>query len=199
MKKWIGLLLVAACAYYFMKDTAEIKNLHNPGTAVVAFGDSLTAGYGAPKGSAYPAVLAAKLGREVINLGMSGETAAHAPSRLPEVLAQNPHMVLIEFGANDFMQNRRMEDALAAVAEIVDAVQQAGAVAVIVDTGAPGMGHYSRAYKKLAEEKGAIFVPGILEGIFNKRQYKSDMVHPNAAGYEIVAERVYERIKPYLK
>ncbi|WP_428080534.1 GDSL-type esterase/lipase family protein [Candidatus Avelusimicrobium alvi] len=199
MKKWIGLLLVAACAYYFMKDTAEIKNLHNPGTAVVAFGDSLTAGYGAPKGSAYPAVLAAKLGREVVNLGMSGETAAHAPSRLPEVLAQNPHMVLIEFGANDFMQNRRMEDALAAVAEIVDAVQQAGAVAVIVDTGAPGMGHYSRAYKKLAEEKGAVFVPGILEGIFNKRQYKSDMVHPNAAGYEIVAERVYERIKPYLK
>lgn len=199
MKKWIGLLLVAACAYYFMKDTAEIKNLHNPGTAVVAFGDSLTAGYGAPKGSAYPAVLAAKLGREVVNLGMSGETAAHAPSCLPEVLAQNPHMVLIEFGANDFMQNRRMEDALAAVAEIVDAVQQAGAVAVIVDTGAPGMGHYSRAYKKLAEEKGAIFVPGILEGIFNKRQYKSDMVHPNAAGYEIVAERVYERIKPYLK
>ncbi|WP_428078120.1 GDSL-type esterase/lipase family protein [Candidatus Avelusimicrobium alvi] len=199
MKKWIGLLLVAACAYYFMKDTAEIKNLHNPGTAVVAFGDSLTAGYGAPRGSAYPAVLAAKLGREVVNLGMSGETAAHAPSRLPEVLAQNPHMVLIEFGANDFMQNRRMEDALAAVAEIVDAVQQAGAVAVIVDTGAPGMGHYSRAYKKLAEEKGAVFVPGILEGIFNKRQYKSDMVHPNAAGYEIVAERVYERIKPYLK
>ena len=199
MKKWIGLLLVAACAYYFMKDTAEIKNLHNPGTAVVAFGDSLTAGYGAPKGSAYPAVLAAKLGREVVNLGMSGETAAHAPSRLPEVLAQNPHMVLIEFGANDFMQNRRMEDALAAVAEIVDAVQQAGAVAAIVDTGAPGMGHYSRAYKKLAEEKGAVFVPGILEGIFNKRQYKSDMVHPNAAGYEIVAERVYERIKPYLK
>lgn len=199
MKKWIGLLLVAACAYYFMKDTAEIKNLHNPGTAVVAFGDSLTAGYGAPRGSAYPAVLAAKLGREVVNLGMSGETAAHAPSRLPEVLAQNPHMVLIEFGANDFMQNRRMEDALAAVTEIVDAVQQAGAVAVIVDTGAPGMGHYSRAYKKLAEEKGAVFVPGILEGIFNKRQYKSDMVHPNAAGYEIVAERVYERIKPYLK
>lgn len=199
MKKWIGLLLVAACAYYFMKDTAEIKNLHNPGTAVVAFGDSLTAGYGAPRGSAYPAVLAAKLEREVVNLGMSGETAAHAPSRLPEVLAQNPHMVLIEFGANDFMQNRRMEDALAAVAEIVDAVQQAGAVAVIVDTGAPGMGHYSRAYKKLAEEKGAVFVPGILEGIFNKRQYKSDMVHPNAAGYEIVAERVYERIKPYLK
>ena len=68
MKKWIGLLLVAACAYYFMKDTAEIKNLHNPGTAVVAFGDSLTAGYGAPKGSAYPAVLAAKLGREVISM-----------------------------------------------------------------------------------------------------------------------------------
>ena len=108
-------------------------------------------------------------------------------------------MVLIEFGANDYMQNRRLEDAVAAVRQIVEEVQRAGAIAVVIDTGGPGMGHYSRAYKKLAKEKEAIFVPGILAGIFNKRQYKSDMVHPNAAGYEIVAERVYKEIKPYLK
>ena len=108
-------------------------------------------------------------------------------------------MVLIEFGGNDYMRNMRMEDAAAAVEQIVDAVQAAGAVAVVVDIGGPGMGHYTRAYKKLAQEKGAVFVPGILQGIFNQKQYKSDMVHPNAAGYEIVAERVYEKIKPYVK
>ena len=199
MKKWIGLLLAAAAVYYFMKDTPEIKNLGNPGVAIVAFGDSLTAGHGAPKGSAYPDFLAKKLGRPVVNLGLSGETAEHAPSRLPEVLAQNPYMVLIEFGGNDYMRNMRMEDAAAAVEQIVDAVQAAGAVAVVVDIGGPGMGHYTRAYKKLAQKKGAVFVPGILQGIFNQKQYKSDMVHPNAAGYEIVAERVYEKIKPYVK
>ena len=199
MKKWIWILIAVAGVYYFLRDTVEIKNVDNSGTAIVAFGDSLTAGYGAPKGSSYPDFLARKLGRDVVNLGLSGETAVHAPSRLPEVLAQNPYMVLIEFGGNDYMRNMRMEEAASAVAQIVDAVQAAGAIAVVVDIGGPGMGHYTRAYKKLAQEKGAVFVPGILKGIFNKKEYKSDMVHPNAAGYKIVAGRVYEEIKPYVK
>lgn len=199
MKKWIILLCVAAGVYYFMRTPVEIKNVGNSGTAIVAFGDSLTAGYGAAKGSSYPDFLSRKLGQEVINLGLSGETAAHAPKRLPEVLSHNPYMVLIEFGGNDYMQTRSREAAVQAVAEIVDAVQQAGAVAVVVDIGGPGMGEYTKAYKKMAQEKQAVFVPGILQGIFSKRQYKSDMVHPNAAGYEIVAGRVYEAIEPYLK
>ncbi len=199
MKKGIGVLLLALCVFYFMRDTTEIKNLHNSGENIVAFGDSLTAGYGAPQGASYPDRLAEKLGRPVINLGLSGETAVHAPSRLPEVLAQTPHMVLIEFGANDHIQGLSQPAAVSAVSQIVDAVQQAGAVAVIVDTGGPGMGQYSKDYKKLAKEKGAIFVPGILKGIFNNAKYKSDLIHPNAAGYQIVADRVYEVINPYLK
>lgn len=199
MKKWILLAALAACAWYFMKSSPEIKNLHNPHTAVVAFGDSLTAGYGARRGASYPDVLSQKLGRPVVNLGLSGDTAVNAPSRLPDVLAQNPHMVLIEFGANDFMRSLSREEAVRAVAQVVDAVQNAGAVAVIVDTGGPGMGEYTKAYEKLAREKGAVFVPGILKGIFHDRRYKSDMVHPNEAGYEKVAEKVYKEIKPYLK
>lgn len=199
MKKWILLAALAACAWYFMRISPEIKNLHNPQTAVVAFGDSLTAGYGSRKGASYPDVLAQKLGRPVVNLGLSGDTAVNAPNRLPDVLAQNPHMVLIEFGANDFMRSLSCEDAVRAVAQVVDAVQNAGAVAVIVDTGGPGMGEYTKAYEKLAKEKQAVFVPGILKGIFHDRRYKSDMVHPNEAGYEKVAEKVYKEIKPYLK
>lgn len=199
MKKWILLAALAACAWYFMRISPAIKNLHNPHTAVVAFGDSLTAGYGAPKGASYPDVLSQKLGRPVVNLGLSGDTAVNAPNRLPDVLAHNPHMVLIEFGANDFMRSLSREEAVRAVAQVVDAVQNAGAVAVIVDTGGPGMGEYTKAYEKLAQEKGAVFVPGIVKGIFHDRRYKSDMIHPNAAGYEKVAEKVYKEIKPYLK
>lgn len=191
--------MLAACAWYFMKSSPEIKNLHNPHAAIVAFGDSLTAGYGAPKGASYPDVLAQKLGRPVVNLGLSGDTAVNAPNRLPAVLAHNPHMVLIEFGANDYMRGMSREEAVRAVAQMVDAVQNAGAVAVIVDTGGPGMEEYTKAYKKLAEEKGAVFVPAILKGIFRDRRYKSDMIHPNAAGYEKVAEKVYKEIRPYLK
>lgn len=200
MKKWIILLgAVGLGLYLFMDKSPRIKNINNDGTSIVAFGDSLTAGYGAARGSSYPDVLAQKVNMPVVNLGLSGETAAHAPTRLPEVLAQNPYMVLIEFGANDFMQRRDQEKAWKAVAQIVDSVQESGAIAVIVDTGGPGMGAYTQAYEKMAQKKQAVFVPGILKDIFNKRQFKSDSVHPNSAGYAVVAEHVYEHIKPYLK
>lgn len=178
---------------------SEIKNAGKPVHVIVAFGDSLTAGYGAgSKESAYPAVLAKLTGKTVINEGVSGETAADAPKRIQAVLAHQPQMVLIEFGANDFMRSMSREQAVSAVASIVDAVQAAGAVAVIVDTGGPGMGAYSRAYKQLANEKKALFVSGILTPVFHKRGYMSDMVHPNAKGYEIVASHVAKQISAYL-
>lgn len=199
MQKWIIGLLLAAGLFYLFKGKEKIKNFPNSNPTIVAFGDSLTAGYGAGKDHSYPAYLSELLGRPVVNLGLSGELAVHAPERLPDVLAARPQMVLIEFGANDFMQQRSRESAVAAVAQVVDAVQNAGAIAVIVDTGGPGMDDYTRAYQKLAREKQALFVPSILKGIFNKKALKSDIIHPNAAGYKLVAEKVHKIIKPYVR
>ncbi len=185
--------------FYFLREgKTEIKNFPNSRRSIVAFGDSLTAGYGAPAGTSYPDVLAKKINRPVVNLGVSGETAAAAPARLQEVLDERPYMVLIEFGANDHMRQQSRQAAINAVAQIVDEVQRSGAIAVIVDTGGPGMGEYTKAYKQMAKEKGALFVPGILKGIFYKPSLKSDQVHPNAQGYAKVADRVYKVIKNYL-
>lgn len=199
MKKWLIIIFLGLITFYMLGNKKKIKNFPNSNITIVAFGDSLTAGYGAPQGSSYPAYLAQLLGRPVVNLGLSGELAVHAPERLPEVLAQQPYMVLIEFGANDFMQQRSTQAAVSAVERIVDEVQKAGAIAVIIDTGGPGMGDYTKAYQKIAKEKQAVFVPGILRGIFTKRNLKSDSVHPNKEGYKIVADKIYKEIKPYLK
>lgn len=185
--------------WYVWPGKPEIKNAGKPVQTIAAFGDSLTAGYGAGgQTNSYPAVLARLTGKTVVNLGLSGDTAVHAPARLPEVLSAQADMVLIEFGGNDRIRGGSLQEAAAAVRQIVDAVQAAGAIAVVVDTGGPQMGAYTAAYKKIAKEKQAVFVPGILQGIFNKRSLKSDMIHPNAAGYEIIARRVYKVIKPYL-
>lgn len=189
---------MAGLFYFLRGGKTDIKNFPNPNRAVVAFGDSLTAGYGAPAGSSYPDVLAQKTSRPVVNLGVSGETAAQAPARIDQVLRERPYMVLIEFGANDHMRQQSRQAALNAVARIVDEVQAAGAIAVIVDTGGPGMGEYTKAYKQMAKEKGALFVPGIIKGIFYKPSLKSDQVHPNAQGYALVADKVHKVIKDYL-
>ena len=199
MKLWILGLIGLGIIWYMWGHKPAIKNANRPVQKIVAFGDSLTAGYGAGGVSnSYPSVLERLSGKQIINLGLSGDTAVNAPTRLTQVLAENPDMVLIEFGANDRIRNLGHEGAARAVAQIVDEVQAAGAIAVIVDTGGPQMGAYTAAYKKIAKEKQAVFVPGILRGIFSKRELKSDIIHPNAAGYKIVAERVYKVIKPYL-
>lgn len=197
MKKWLIVALILGGIWYMWPSKPVIKNLERPIYRIVAFGDSLTAGYGG-NGVSYPAELARLSGKEVINMGLSGETAVHAPERLAEVLSANPDMVLIEFGANDHMRSLSTGAAISAVAQLVDGVQQAGAVAVIVDTGGPGMQQYTEGYKKLAEEKQAIFIPGIITDIFYKRALKSDAVHPNAEGYKRVAAHVYKYLKPYL-
>ncbi len=199
MKKiLIAVVCVMGLFYIWKGKKPEIKNFPNSNLAVVAFGDSLTAGYGAPAGQSYPDFLAQKISRPVVNLGLSGDTAANAPTRLPAVLEQRPYMVLIEFGANDRIRQLSHTAAVNAVARIVDEVQAAGAIAVIVDTGGPGMGEYTRAYKKIAQEKGALFVPGIMKGIFFKPSLKSDQIHPNAQGYAKIADKVHKVIKNYL-
>ncbi len=191
--------MAIVAAWFLLGGKTEIKNLGNSGQTVVAFGDSLTAGYGAGKDKAYPAVLGRMINRPVVNLGLSGDTAANAPARLPQVLQANPYMVLIEFGGNDFMRSVPFDQTEQAIRQIVDEVQSAGAVAVLVDTGGyPGMSRYTKLYKQIAKEKQALFVPGILDGIFGKSKYKADPIHPNAAGYEIVAQKVHKAIKPYL-
>ena len=96
------------------------------------------------------------------------------------------------------MRQQSRQAAINAVAQIVDEVQNFGAIAVIVDTGGPGMGKYTKAYKQLAKDKGALFVPGIIKGIFYKPSLKSDQVHPNEKGYALVAEKVHKVIKDYL-
>lgn len=201
MRKWLWIGIVVCVGIWWMwpPRTVEIKNVKNAGYTLVAFGDSLTYGYGAARDDSYPAVLARSLNRPVINLGKNGETAQGAAPRIAQALAENPYMVLLEFGGNDFMKGVSFEQTLHSMEQMVDAVQAAGAVAVIVDTGGYyGMQKYSKAYKKIAREKGAVFVPGILDGIFNKSAYKADQIHPNAAGYAVVAERVEKAIKPYL-
>lgn len=195
---WV-LIIIFAAGWFLFGGKTEIKNLGNSGQTVVAFGDSLSAGYGAGKDNSYPAVLGRMINRPVVNLGLSGDTAANAPARLPQVLQANPYMVLIEFGGNDYMRSVPFEETERAIRQIVDEVQAAGAIAVLVDTGGyPGMSRYTKLYKQIAKEKQALFVPGILDGIFGKSKYKADPIHPNAAGYEIVAQKVHKAIKPYL-
>src|SRR5437763_16370406 len=83
---------------------AKVRNLDSRGANVFAFGDSLTAGYGAQAGQDYPSRLSALLGEPVLNAGVSGDTTESALARLDDaVLTRDPRIVIVGLGGNDFL------------------------------------------------------------------------------------------------
>ncbi len=179
----------------------EIKNIDSRGTNIICFGDSLTFGYGAGPGEDYPSALAKLIDTAVINAGIDGDTASEALQRLkPDALDRDPLLVIIEFGGNDFLRKIPKEVTINNIKEMVERVQAKGAMVALVDISA-GMflKEYRLAFYNLAREKGAIFIPSILSGIITNPSMKSDFLHPNGAGYRMIAQRIHREIIPYLK
>ncbi|MDR1683911.1 MAG: GDSL-type esterase/lipase family protein [Elusimicrobiota bacterium] len=174
-------------------------NQGNSGREIIAFGDSITDGHGVADGQDYPSLLTAKTGKRVINLGVSGDTMAQGRARMREIAGYRPYMVLIEFGGNDAIRSRPFTQTEESLTAIIDYVQSLGAIAVVVDTGGNfKMNPYSKMFKRIAKEKRALFVPAIMDGIFYKPALKSDAIHPNAAGHQKIADKIYKHIKDYL-
>ena len=166
------------------------------GDAILAVGDSLTAGFGAPKGADYPAQLAQILGRKVINGGVSGDTSAQALARLPDLLAQKPKLVVVSIGGNDFLQRQPESGTRENIRKMVADIRATGVAAVLVaiphfTTGALlGMVSEHPLYAELADELDVPLLKGAWADILGDKDLKSDAVHANAAEYRLFAEQL---------
>lgn len=170
----------------------RIVNLESSGSGVIAFGDSLTAGYGASEGEAWPARLGQRLGTEVVNAGVSGDTTDSAMLRLDaDVLARNPRVVIVGLGGNDFLRSNPMAGTEANLRAIVKKIQGRGAMVVLLGFQFPSLtANYAKMYERVADEEGCLLIPDLLDGILGDAKLKSDEIHPNAAGYALMAERI---------
>ena len=168
----------------------------------VAFGDSLTAGYGSEKaGADYPTQLGQRLGVPIQNLGVPGETSADGLKRLEDVAALQPRVVLLCFGGNDVLQNVPRDRMFANLGVIIDRLHAQGTFVVLIGIrGASVLGDRNAdGFKKLAETKEVKHIPNLLDGLISQPSLMSDYVHPNDAGYEKIAARLEKELKPVLK
>jgi acyl-CoA thioesterase I len=186
------LLLLAACG-------PEAPNLDSPGRTIVCLGDSITAGVGSGAGEAYPELLAARLGTEVINAGVSGDTADGGLARLDDVLANDPWLVIVELGGNDVLRQVPPEQTERSLRGILDRLLAARVVPVLVEMDAPFGGKYREIYERLGDEYHVPVVEDALGEILRDRSLKSDEIHPNARGQQVLAEAVAEEIEPLIK
>jgi lysophospholipase L1-like esterase len=167
----------------------------------VAFGDSLTEGYGATGASGdYPAQLSKRLGVAIQNLGVSGDTSADGLKRLDEVEVLNPRVVLLCFGGNDVLQGRPRDRMFANVGAMIDRLLARGSFVVLIGIrGSSVLGDANaEGFEELAEQKKVKHVPNILDGILTHPDLMTDYVHPNDAGYAKIAERLEKELRPLL-
>lgn len=185
----------------FPSKYSRVRNLQSNGTNIIAFGDSLTAGYGAGAGEDYPSGLAKLLGREVINAGVSGDTTDSALARIDaDVLQRSPRIVIVGLGGNDFLRGTPIASTEANLRAIVKQIQQSGAMVVILGFNFPSLtASYGKMYKRVASDERCLLIPDLLDGIIGNPSLESDEIHPNAKGYALMAERVSVPLRKLMK
>ncbi|MFH1905418.1 MAG: arylesterase [bacterium] len=179
----------------------EIKNSRPEGINIICFGDSITEGLGTSEGWDYPSLLSKKLGLQVINAGIGGDTTEDAIRRLQRsVLERNPKIVIVEFGGNDALgRTVPMEKTFENLELIITRIQEKGALVLLLGIQPSLMGtSYKKRFVKIAKKHGALVIPNIYDKILGKPDMMSDHIHPSEKGYELIAEQVYALLKQYL-
>lgn len=193
------LLLLTACG----KSEKVFSKL--PDDAVImAFGDSITYGTGADKAQSYPSILAQLSSHTVINNGVPGEISADGLTRLPALLdQQHPQLLILIHGGNDILRNIPREQTAANLTSMIAEAKKRNIKVVML--GVPTFGLFSvvglsnfesaQIYQQVAEaEKVPIDLKSLPE-IVSKQELKSDQVHPNAQGYQRLAEAVFKLLQ----
>lgn len=196
--------IAAACLlliliYILFPSSYEIKNENPLNETIVCFGDSLTYGTGSSSGMDYPSQLSRILNKEIINMGIPGNTTVDGLARLDIVIEKNPGYVLITLGGNDLKNRMSKEQAFANLESIIKRLQANGALVIIGGIDVPVWGRgFGKGYEELAEKTGSVLIPNVYKGIIGNRNLMSDAIHPNNKGYSIMANHFYEALKPYL-
>ncbi|MDR3178181.1 MAG: arylesterase [Campylobacteraceae bacterium] len=198
MKKLPLIFCAAALAFFFATKSGDKRDI-GLDAVILAFGDSITQGYGAKEGESYPSKLSKLLNMKIINGGISGETSDIGLSRLPDTLAlYKPSIVILCHGGNDILRKRDLQIAKQNLAKMIELIHASGAEVVFVGIPAlKGIGIIDTAsfYDELANQYGLIYDDETLEQIIKTPSLKSDQIHPNKDGYTLLAQNMEKLLK----
>jgi acyl-CoA thioesterase-1 len=220
---WIlsSLLLVSlatGCQHSNARQPAEKKEASAPASPtpddlpqIVAFGDSLTAGYGLDTPAhSYPALLQKRLDEKgyhyrVVNAGVSGDTSADGARRIDWALKGNVRFLILELGANDMLRGQTMEPLKKNLGQIIERAQSRNVTVILAGMEAPpnyGPDYtrdFHHAFRDVAAQYHIKLIPFFLEGVGGIAELnQGDGLHPNLKGTELVVENVWKVLEPLL-
>jgi acyl-CoA thioesterase-1 len=186
---------------------------HAADKLVLAFGDSLTAGYRLPPGQGFVPQLEAALRKQGIaarvhNAGVSGDTTAQGRARLAWVLASlkaKPDLVIVELGANDMLRGLDPRQAEANLDAILAELSRRRIKVLLAGmVAAPNLGsayarQFNPIYARLAAKYHAGLYPFFLAGIVGDRSlHIGDAIHPNERGVAVIVRGILPKVRSLL-
>jgi len=180
---------------------------------IVAFGDSLTSGYGIGESRAFPAILQkraedAGFDYEVVNAGVSGDTSSRALPRLERALEGNVRVLIVALGANDGLRGMPIETVKANLSRIIETAQARGIQVLLCGMEAlpnqrqGGLGYsigFHNLFGELAARYDVPLVPFMMFNVIgNPKLMQPDRVHPNADGARAIAENIWPHLERLL-
>ena len=187
------LSLISACS----DNTPRLPKLADD-AVILAFGDSLTYGTGAPRNKSYPALLQQLSGRQVINAGNPGEVSGDGLKRLGELLEHtHPDLLLLCHGGNDMLRQQDLTETKTNVQQMATMAREKGIAVLLLGVPKPKLFFMQSApyYQEIAAKLNIPFEADILPKVLSDPSLKSDAIHPNAQGYQLIAEAVHKLLQ----
>lgn len=198
-----GFILIATIGVFIFRSSGNpdlLTNYPSPNPDIIAYGDSLVEGVGSTDDNDFVSLLSAKIGQHIVNLGHSGDTTADGIARIGELDAYNPKVVLLLLGGNDHLKQIPITETHNNLAILIQNIQARGAVVLLLGVrGGLFNDRFGPEFQILSKTYHTALVPDVLSGLFGDTNYMSDTVHPNNAGYQIIANRIYPVLASLLK
>jgi len=197
MKIKLLLILLLSLMFFSCSDSPKQLAILPSDASILAFGDSLTYGTGAKAGEDYPTILSKLTTLNVINAGVPGEVSSKGLQRLPALLDHpQPELLILIHGGNDILKKlSRLEQKNNLLAMIEQAKSKNIPIAML---GVPEPGIFLKSaeiYQEIENETNIPVEFELLPDILGDKSLKSDIAHPNAKGYEKLAEGILVFLK----
>ena len=192
----------------FLFTSASLAGGSSP--VILAFGNSLTAGFGVPDDESYPSRLQNILiqngyPHKVVNGGVSGDTTAGGVRRIKWLMKHAPEIVILELGANDGLRGLSLKEMQSNLEQIISVCEEGGAKVLLAGMKAPPnygeeyTAEFEKVFTRLAEKYSLSLVPFFLEGVAGVREYtQPDGIHPLGLGYSIVVQTIWKYLEPLI-
>jgi acyl-CoA thioesterase-1 len=177
---------------------------------IVLLGDSLTAGLGLMETQAYPARLQQRIdvdgyNYEVDNAGVSGDTSAGGLRRLDWALQGNVRLLILALGANDGLRGLSVDEMKNNLTQIIQRARDRNVMVILAGMEAPPnygqeyAASFRQAFRDVARQERVVFIPFLLDKVAGRPELnQADGIHPNVQGAQMVADTVWNVLRPAL-